>query len=78
MNIVTVYKLIECRRNELNKLVNIYGMKDQRVMAKSVQLDRIINMYIHKKLQQLPLQHTDDNYSKQTEYESYKKKYVRI
>lgn len=78
MNIVTVYKLIECRRNELNTLVSIYGIKDQRVMVKSVQLDRIINMYIHKKLQQLPHRHTDDNYSKQTDYTSYNKEFARI
>lgn len=78
MNIVTVNKLIECRRNELNALVSIYGIKDQRVMIKSVQLDRIINMYTYKKLQDLHFRPTDNNCSKKIVYTSCTKEFARI
>lgn len=77
MNIVTVNRLIECRRNELNVLVSTYGIKDQRVMVKSIQLDRIINMYIHKKFHKLH-QPIDDNYSMQTEYTSCTKEFASL
>ncbi|WP_438348699.1 Spo0E family sporulation regulatory protein-aspartic acid phosphatase [Paenibacillus sp. FA6] len=49
MDIRTVSRLIECRRTELNTLANIYGIGDQRVLEKSVQLDHIMNVYIRKK-----------------------------
>ncbi|WP_245699789.1 aspartyl-phosphate phosphatase Spo0E family protein [Paenibacillus glacialis] len=50
MNTSTVYSLIECRRSELNTLANIYGIKDHRVLTKSVQLDDILNEYLSKKV----------------------------
>ena len=49
MDIRTVYRLIECRRTELNTLANIHGIGDQRVLEKSVRLDRIMNVYIRKR-----------------------------
>ncbi len=50
MDIRTVDSLIERRRSELNTLVSIYGVEDQRVLIKSIQLDLIINEYFRKKL----------------------------
>ncbi|MNP30442.1 Spo0E like sporulation regulatory protein [compost metagenome] len=52
MDIGTVNKLIECRRVELSTLASIYGIRDHRVLEKSVQLDRILNVYIRRKQSQ--------------------------
>lgn len=55
MDISTVNNLIECRRSELNMLASVYGIRDQRVLVKSVELDRIINVYIRKKKSKEPM-----------------------
>ncbi|AOZ93102.1 aspartyl-phosphate phosphatase Spo0E family protein [Paenibacillus crassostreae] len=49
MDMRTVHKLIENRRIELNTLASIYGIRDERVLEKSAQLDRILNVYVRKK-----------------------------
>jgi hypothetical protein len=49
MDLRTLYKLIECRRTELRTLASIHGFLDQRVLDKSVQLDRIMNVYFRRK-----------------------------
>ncbi|HEY2494540.1 MAG TPA: aspartyl-phosphate phosphatase Spo0E family protein [Paenibacillus sp.] len=49
MNLEAINELIECTRRELNRLVNIYGIIDERVLNKSMELDQIINVYIRNK-----------------------------
>jgi hypothetical protein len=49
LDLRTIYKLIEYRRAELRTLASIYGFLDQRVLDKSVQLDRIMNVYFRRK-----------------------------
>lgn len=60
MNPIAVYKLIESKRSELNTLASIYGVRDHRILVKSVQLDRIINMYM-KKFQKEKIEHINNN-----------------
>ncbi|MGF7048857.1 hypothetical protein J2T13_003365 [Paenibacillus sp. DS2015] len=49
MNLETINELIECTRRELNRLASIYGIIDERVLNKSMELDEIINLYIRNK-----------------------------
>ncbi|MGF7049555.1 hypothetical protein J2T13_004076 [Paenibacillus sp. DS2015] len=60
MDIITVYKLLESRRSELNNLAKKYDVRDQRLLVKSVELDRIINMYM-KKFHEVGVQHHIQN-----------------
>ncbi|AJS60491.1 aspartyl-phosphate phosphatase Spo0E family protein [Paenibacillus sp. IHBB 10380] len=49
MNLDAINELIECTRRELNRLANIHGIIDERVLNKSMELDQIINVYIRNK-----------------------------
>lgn len=42
---------IEKKRKEMTRLANRYGLLDKRVLAKSQELDRLINDYERKKSQ---------------------------
>lgn len=46
---------VEKKREELNKLVNQYGLSDERVLLKSRELDGLLNQYFHKKKKVNPL-----------------------
>ncbi|AJS58910.1 aspartyl-phosphate phosphatase Spo0E family protein [Paenibacillus sp. IHBB 10380] len=65
MNPITIYKLIESKRSELNTLASIYGVRDQRILVKSVQLDRIINVYM-KKFQKEKIEYINNQNDKMT------------
>lgn len=38
---------IEKQRKELNKLAELYGLQGKKVIRKSQQLDRLLNLYNH-------------------------------
>ncbi|MDO7906393.1 aspartyl-phosphate phosphatase Spo0E family protein [Paenibacillus sp. JX-17] len=45
MNLKEIEKLMEQERRELNRMADQHGLKDGRVLDKSSQLDRIIDIY---------------------------------
>lgn len=43
-------RLLEKERQELNQMANQHGLKDNRVLNKSLKLDRILDKYYRAKL----------------------------
>jgi hypothetical protein len=49
LNLEQLEKLMEKERRELNRMANLHGLKDERVLDKSSRLDRIMDKYLHTK-----------------------------
>ncbi|MDP4096205.1 aspartyl-phosphate phosphatase Spo0E family protein [Paenibacillus sp. P96] len=50
MNLKELEKLLEKERQELNQMANQHGLRDNRVLDKSLKLDRILDVYNRAKL----------------------------
>lgn len=49
MNLRILEERIEQKRRELNELADRRGLKDNRVLSKSVELDQLLNLYVEEK-----------------------------
>ncbi|MFM9281431.1 aspartyl-phosphate phosphatase Spo0E family protein [Paenibacillus jiagnxiensis] len=50
MNLKELEQLLEKERRELNQMANQHGLKDDRVLDKSLKVDRILDVYTRAKL----------------------------
>ncbi|MFB5760015.1 Spo0E family sporulation regulatory protein-aspartic acid phosphatase [Paenibacillus medicaginis] len=50
MNLKELEQLLEKERQELNRMANQHGLKDNRVLDKSLKVDRILDIYNRAKL----------------------------
>jgi hypothetical protein len=49
LNLKQLERLMEKERRELNRMADLHGLKDERVLDKSFRLDRIMDKYLHTK-----------------------------
>ena len=50
MNLKKLEQLLEKERQELNQMANQHGLRDDRVLDKSLKVDRILDIYNRAKL----------------------------